>query len=52
MSPDGKRVATASADETMRFWKIFDGDICSYIDNKLHESKLNNSKLKHVNTLR
>lgn len=28
MSPDGSNVCTGAADETIRFWKVFDRDGC------------------------
>ncbi len=34
LSPDNSTVCTASADETLRFWKIFNGGKDKYRENK------------------
>lgn len=40
LAPDNSTICTASADETLRFWKIFESGTSPYIDEKLM-NKLN-----------
>mmetsp|Transcript_73565 Transcript_73565/g.66196 ORF Transcript_73565/g.66196 Transcript_73565/m.66196 type:complete len:508 (-) Transcript_73565:135-1658(-) len=59
LSPDGTRVCSAAADETLRFWKVFEdnnnqnntNDYDSYYSSSTHSNNKNNNNKSGINGL-